>query len=101
LLVDDLLFMIDDGGIATCLEAKSGREIWRERVGGNYSASPISGEGRLYFFSEEGRTAVLEAGRQFKILAENKLDDGFMASPAVSGKALYLRTKKNLYRIEE
>ena len=99
-LVNELLFSIDDGGIASCLEAKTGTEFWRERVGGNYSASPLAAEGRLYFFSEEGKTAVIEAGRQFKKLAENTLDDGFMASPAVSGKALFLRTKTHLYRIE-
>jgi outer membrane protein assembly factor BamB len=100
LLVDDLLFMIDDGGIASCLEAKTGAEVWRERVGGNYSASPVYAEGRIYFSSEEGKTAVIEAGRQFKVLAENQLGDGFMASPAIAGKAFFLRTRTHLYRIE-
>jgi outer membrane protein assembly factor BamB len=101
LLVDDLLFMVDDGGIAGCLEAKTGAEVWRERVGGNYSASPIYAEGRIYFFSEEGKTTVIEAGRQFKKITENQLDDGFMASAAIAGKALFLRTKTHLYRIEK
>lgn len=100
-LVDDLLFSIDDGGVASCLDAKTGAEVWRERIGGNYSASPLAAEGRLYFFSEEGKTTVIEASRQFKKLVENTLADGFMASPAVSGKALYLRTKSHLYRIED
>lgn len=99
-LVDDLLYSIDDGGMAACLDAKTGTEVWRERVGGNYSASPLYADGKLYFFSEEGKTTVLEAGRQFKKLAENTLADGFMASPAAAGKALYLRTKSALYRIE-
>jgi outer membrane protein assembly factor BamB len=101
LLVGDLLFGIDDGGVASCLEAKTGAEVWRERVGGNYSASPLSAEGRIYFFSEEGKTTVVEAGRRFKVLAENKLDDGFMASPAVAGRAFFLRTRTRLYRIEK
>ena len=101
LLVDKLLFMIDDNGVATCLEATTGAEVWRERIGGNYSASPIYAEGRIYCFSEEGKTTVIEAGPQFRKLAENKLEDGFMASPAVAGKALFLRTKKQLYRVEE
>ena len=100
-LVGDLLFSIDDGGIASCVEAKTGAEVWRERIGGNYSASPLAADGRLYFFSEEGKATVVEAGRTFKKLAENKLDDGFMASPAVSGQALFLRTRTHLYRIEE
>ena len=100
LLKDDLLFMIEDGGIASCLNAKTGEVIWQERVGGNYSASPILAENRIYFFSEEGKTTIIEAGPQFKVLAENQLDDGFMASPAVSGEALILRTKTHLYRVE-
>jgi outer membrane protein assembly factor BamB len=100
LLVGDLLVAIDDGGVASCLEAKTGVEIWRERAGGNYSASPVTAEGRVYFFSEEGKATVIEAGRQFKVLAENKLDDGFMASPAISGRSLILRTRTHLYRIE-
>lgn len=100
-LVDELLFMVDDNGFASCLEAKTGQELWQERIGGAYSASPIVAEGRIYALSEDGRTVVFEAGRDFKKLAENKLSDGFMASPAVSGKALFLRTKKALYRIEQ
>ena len=100
LLVDDLLFMIEDGGIASCVEAKTGTEQWRERIGGSYSASPIYADGRIYFLSEDGKATIIQASRQFKILAENKLDDGFMASPAVSSQALYLRTKTHLYRIE-
>jgi len=101
LLVEDLLFGIDDGGVASCLEAKAGTEVWRERVGGNYSASPVNAEGRIYFFSEEGKTTVIEARRQFKILAENQLEDGFMASPAIAGRAFLLRTRTHLYRIEK
>ncbi len=101
LLVGDLLFTLDDGGVASCLEAATGQEVWRERVGGNYSAAPLLAEGRIYFFSEEGKTPVIEAGRQFHVLAENQLPDGFMASPAVAGHALFLRTRTCLYRIEQ
>jgi outer membrane protein assembly factor BamB len=101
LLVNDLLFMIEDGGVASCVEAKTGAQVWSERVGGNYSAAPVYADNRIYFFSEEGKTTVIEAGREFKKLAENKLENGFMASPAIAGKALYLRTKTDLYRIEE
>ncbi len=99
-LVGDLLFGIEDGGIATCWEAKTGAVIWNERVGGNYSASLLAAEGRVYFFSEEGKTTVIAAARTFQKLAENVLPDGFMASPAVAGKALFLRTRTHLYRIE-
>lgn len=102
-LVGDLLFMVDqDVGVVTCLDAKSGAEIWRERLPGtgSHSSSPIAAEGRIYFFNENGQATVIEAGRQFKVLASNTLDGGFMASPAVAGKALFLRTKTHLYRIE-
>ena len=101
LYLDEALYMIDDGGIASCLDAKTGEEIWRERIGGNYSASPLAAGNRIYFFSEEGKTTVIAARREFKVLAENNLDDGFMASPAVAGDALILRTKSHLYRIED
>jgi outer membrane protein assembly factor BamB len=100
LLVDDLIFMVDDGGIATCIEAKTGKEVWRERVGGNFSASPFYAEGRVYFFNEEGKAIVIAASRDFKVLAENQLGDGFMASAAVDGPALFLRSRTHLYRVE-
>jgi outer membrane protein assembly factor BamB len=101
LLLNDLLFMVGDAGVATCLDAKTGNVVWTARVQGEYSASPVSGSGRVYFFSEDGKTTVIDAGREFKVLAENQLDDGFMASPAISGDAFFLRTRKHLYRIEQ
>jgi len=96
-----LLFMVNDSGVVTCLDAKTGTEVWRARVPDSYSASPLLAEGRIYFFSEDGRTTVIEAGRAYKVLAESTLDAGFMASPAVDGRAIYLRTKSALYRIEQ
>jgi outer membrane protein assembly factor BamB len=100
LFANGLLFMVNDTGIATCLDAKTGAEVWRSRLADSYSASPVFAEGRIYFFSEDGKTTVIEAGRTFKVLAENTLDDGFMASAAIDGRALYLRTKSHLYRVE-
>jgi outer membrane protein assembly factor BamB len=99
-LADGLLFTVNDGGIATCIEARSGEIVWQQRLDGQYSASPLAAEGRVYFFSHEGKTTVIEAGRTYKELAVNTLPGGFMASPAVSGKALFLRTTTHLYRIE-
>jgi outer membrane protein assembly factor BamB len=100
LLVDDLIFMVNDVGIASCLEAKTGTLVWQQRIGGTFSASPLYAGGRVYLFDEDGKTTVLAAGREFKVLAENQLDNGFMASPAVVGDALILRTTKDVYRIE-
>ena len=91
--------MVNDGGVAACLDAKTGEEIWRKRIGGNFSASPIFASGKIYFFDEDGKATVIEASRNYKVLAVNQLDDGFMASPAVSGNELYLRTRTHLYRI--
>ena len=101
LLIGKHIFMIDDGGIATCVEAKSGKITWSERVSGNYSASPVTDGKRIFFFSEEGKTTAVAAAREFKILAESKFDGGFMASPAIHGAAWILRTKTHLYRIEK
>ena len=99
LLVGDELYMVSDKGIASCLDARTGALRWRERLGGNFSASPISADGRIYFFSEEGITTVLAPGRRFQKLATNKLEGRIMASPAISGSAIFLRTQRNLYSI--
>jgi outer membrane protein assembly factor BamB len=100
LLVDGLVYVASDSGILTCLDASNGAEVWKERIGGAYSASPLYAEGRIYLFDEAGKTIVLKPGRKLEILAESRLDAGFMASPAVSGKSLILRTKTALYRID-
>jgi outer membrane protein assembly factor BamB len=99
-LWNGMLYMVSDDGFVTCLEAATGKHVWHERIGGNYAASPICADGRLYFFSQQGRTYVLKAGPACEILATNTLASGFMASPAVTGKALILRTKTHLYRVE-
>ena len=96
----DLIYMIDDGGIASCLEAKTGEQVWNERVGGKYSAAPIIAGERVYFFSEDGKTYVVQAGREFKVLATNELGDGYMATPAVVNNSFILRTRSHLYRVE-
>ncbi|MCY3019050.1 MAG: PQQ-binding-like beta-propeller repeat protein [Planctomycetota bacterium] len=100
ILVDDLLYMVADDVGVTCLEAATGKQVWKERMPGNFCASPLYADGRLYFSSVQGKTTVLKAGRAYEVLATNALEGGFMASPAVSGKALILRTKTHLYRIE-
>jgi outer membrane protein assembly factor BamB len=100
LLIDGLLYLAAEESFITCVEAATGEVVWNERIGGKYAASPIYADGGLYFFSQEGTTTVLKPGRSFEILATNKLDGGFMASPAADGKAFYLRTKTHLYRVE-
>jgi outer membrane protein assembly factor BamB len=101
LLIDDLLYMINDGGVATAVEAQTGNVVWSERVGGNFSAAPLYADGKIYLCNEEGKITVLAPGRQYQVLAENHFDSGIMASPAASGKALYIRTKTDMYRVEQ
>ena len=93
--------MVSDAGIATCIDAHTGKGIWQKRLDGDFSASPISAEGRIYFCNQDGQTFVVAAKPEYELLATNQLDDGCMASPAVYDKAIYLRTKTHLYRIEE
>jgi outer membrane protein assembly factor BamB len=102
LLVDDELYLIADGGLAMCHDAKTGEAHWRQRLGGTFSASPIYAEGRIYACAEDGRTIVIAANKdKYQELAVNKLPGRFMASPAVAGKSLFLRTDTHLYRVEE
>ena len=99
LLIKEHIYMIADGGVASCVEAKSGKVLWSERIGGNYSASPVTDGKRIFFFSEEGKTTVVAAKPEYNVLAINQLEDGFMASPAVHKQTFILRTKSHLYRI--
>jgi outer membrane protein assembly factor BamB len=95
------LFMVSDQGVLSCLDVSSGKERFKSRLGGNYTASPIAAGRRIYFCSEEGETAVIESGPKFRELARNKLKGRIMASPAVAGDAMFLRTDTHLYRIEQ
>jgi outer membrane protein assembly factor BamB len=81
------------------VDAKTGDELWRARLGGNYSASPVYADGRIYFLSEEGETIVIAPGRQLKHLATNQLEGPTLASMAVSHSSLFIRTATHLYRI--
>ena len=101
LLVGDELYLVSDNGIASCLDAKSGKTHWQQRLGGNHSASPIFAEGRIYFLSEEGESIVIEPGKEFKKLATNQLDGHTLASMAVSDKAIFIRSASHLYRLQQ
>jgi outer membrane protein assembly factor BamB len=99
LLVGSELYMVTDNGIVTCVDAKTGKEYWRARVGGNHSASPIYADGRIYFLNEEGESVVLAPGQQLKHLATNQLDGRTLASMAVSNGSIFIRSDTHLYRI--
>jgi outer membrane protein assembly factor BamB len=99
LLVGNELYIVTDNGIATCIDARTGEELWRARFDGNYSASPIYADGRIYFLSEEGVSIVIEPGRQLKHLATNELNGPVLASMAVSHNSFFIRSATHLYRI--
>jgi outer membrane protein assembly factor BamB len=102
LLVGDLVFLVNRNGIATCLEAKTGKIIWQERVDGAFSASPIYANGRIYLFNEDAVCTVIKAAREFEILVTNSLaKEPLMATPAIAGNALFIRTEKHIYRIQD
>jgi outer membrane protein assembly factor BamB len=103
LVHDGRAYFVHDTGTMLVLSVDSGKEIYRARLGGvghTFSASPIATATRLYFPDEEGVTIVLEAGDRYREIAQNDLGAMMLASPAVSGDALFLRTEKKLYRIE-
>lgn len=100
LLIDDLIYMIGDTGIASCVEAKTGELVWQKRLTGEYSASPVYADGKIWLFSEDGKTTVIQPGRTFSLVAENQLNEGFLASPAIADNSFYLRTRTHLYRIQ-
>ena len=99
-IVGGELYTVSDGGVASCLDARTGAEVWKERLGGEFSASLLHAGGRVYFFDREGKTTVIAPGREFSKLAENSLDDGCMASAAVVEDALIIRTRSHLYRLQ-
>lgn len=99
LLVDDLIYFVHEGGILTCLAAKTGKQIYRERMEGEFYASPLLAAGRMYFFSAGGKSFVVAPGKDFQVLATNELQGRQMASPAAVDGALFIRTDKALYKI--
>jgi outer membrane protein assembly factor BamB len=101
LVVGDEMYIVNDGGIASCLDARTGTLIWQQRLGGTYSASPVFADGRIYFLAEQGVTTAIAPAKEFRRLATNALDGGLLASMAVSGGSLFLRTDSHLYRILE
>lgn len=100
LLDGNELYYVSDRGMVSCVDATTGEHHWYERMGGNVSTSPVLANGRIYVTDESGRTVVMKAGKTFEILAENDLDERTLASPALDGKALFLRTISHLYRLE-
>jgi outer membrane protein assembly factor BamB len=103
LLLGERLYMITDDGIATCLDANNGEQKWMKRLGGEYAASPVYGDGKIYFFSmgndSGGEGIVIKTGDEYEEVSRGKFDAGFMASPAIAEKSLIVRSKQAIYRL--
>jgi len=101
LLVGEELYFVSDKGIASCVDARTGDLHWTERLGGNFSASPIFANRRILFLNETGEATWVQPGKQFAILGRNELPGRTLATPAFAGGAMYLRTDEHLYKFAE
>ena len=99
IVVDGLIYMISDDGIASCRQLVDGEILWQQRLGGKFAASPVYANDCIYFFDMDGVITTVKVGRKFEQLAESNLGDGYMASPAVLSDQLILRSKSRLYAI--
>jgi outer membrane protein assembly factor BamB len=96
---DGLIYMTGDVGVLTVTDAKTGERVYQERIGGVYTASPVAGDGKVYLVSEDGETVVVAAGRTPKVLGRNKLNARQLASPAIAGGRLFIRSDDAVYAI--
>jgi outer membrane protein assembly factor BamB len=94
-----LLYMAGDVGVITCVDARTGERVWRERLGSVFTASPVAADGKIYFASESGETLVLKAGRTSEVLARNSIDGRVLASPAIAGGRLFIRTDDHVIAV--
>jgi outer membrane protein assembly factor BamB len=94
------VYLWNDDGVVSCMEAKTGRNVWTKRIGGGYSGSPVCIDGKIYIMSEKGEVVVIAASPTFKLLGRTSLEDGSHATPAVAHGRLYLRTFRHLICLE-
>ena len=99
LVVGDELYLVTDNGIASCVDAKTGALLWQQRLGGTYSASPVFADGKIYFLAEQGAATVIAPGKEFRRIAVNTLEGATLASMAIAGESLFIRSDTHLYRI--
>lgn len=100
ILIRDLLYFVSDGGVVSCVELRNGESVWQQRIGGEFSASPVYVDGRIYFLDHSGKTTVVAAGRRYEPLATNQLEGTFRGSVAIVGNAFLMRSTSHLYRVE-
>jgi outer membrane protein assembly factor BamB len=98
-VADGLVFLATNPGLAVCVDTATGREVWKERLGRGFRATPLVAGDKVYFFSKEGKTTIVEAARKFQIISQADLGEETMASPAVAAGDLFIRTREHLYRV--
>ncbi|WP_238397502.1 PQQ-binding-like beta-propeller repeat protein [Anatilimnocola aggregata] len=98
-LVGEELYVISDRGVGTCLDAKTGKIHWRQRIGGDYSASLLHAAGHIYFQNEDGVAAVVKASKKFELVSKNDLGEAVLASYAAADGAFFIRGERHLFRI--
>ena len=99
LYVSPHLYLAAETGVAKCFKAATGEVVWRQRIGPKFSASPVWADGKIYFLAENGKMIVVEDGSQYKVVAQNELNEKCCASPAISQGNIFIRTEKTLYCI--
>ncbi len=97
---DTQVYVVTNQGVATCMDSRSGKVHWRERLGGNFTASPVLAEGRVHFLSREGVMTIVEDSADFTVVAKNAIDENCVASPAISGSRILLRSATHLWSIQ-
>lgn len=100
LLLHGLVYVVDDNGVASCFQAEDGSQVWKKRLGGNFSASPLYVGGLIYFANQDGEVFLVKPGREYDLIRTNKLDGQIMASPVGVAGSLVLRTDQAVYRFD-
>ena len=100
-ITNGLIFMVNEKGFFSCLDAKTGQEIWKQKLQGNFNfnTAPVSISGKIYLSDMNGATTIINAGKKFEVVAKNKLEGKFIARPVVSGNSLIVRSDTHVYRI--
>lgn len=96
---DGLLYMAGDVGVISCIDARTGQPVWRERIGGIFTASPVAADGKIYLASESGETVVLQAGRTPRVLGRNRIKGRVLATPAIAGGRIFFRTDNEVIAV--
>jgi len=100
LLYEEHLYLPGDRNFVSCFYAKTGELVWKERLGNEFHASPVAAAGRIYLATKEGTVNVVRAGAKFELLANNKMGETIVASPAISNGMIFVRGEKHLFCIE-